>query len=69
MVRTKWKDCEDGEDEEELARTQIDEASDEVEVSDPDPLTALRALKAMLDEDLITQAEFEAKKKEILERL
>ena len=64
-----WKDCRDGDEEDELKRTQIDEASDEENESDPDPLTALRALKAMLDENLVTQAEFDAKKKEILGRL
>lgn len=64
-----WKDCRDGDEEDEVKRTQIDEASDEENESDPDPLTALRALKAMLDENLITQVEFDAKKKEILGRL
>jgi hypothetical protein len=50
------------------------EADDDDEPEDfdddsEDALGALRTLKAMLDEELITQAEYEAKKREILGRL
>jgi len=64
-----WKDCEDDNDVDEVERTQSDASSDDMEVDEQDPLVALRALKAMLEEELITQAEFDAKKKEILGRM
>jgi hypothetical protein len=50
-------------------RWQSNDSSDEVEDDEQDPLTSLRVLKVMLEEELITQVEYEAKKKEILGRM
>ena len=51
----------------------VDDEEDEVQVSndgiDNDPVKNLKILRQLLDEDLITQAEYDEKKKEILSRL
>jgi len=51
----------------------LEDEEDEIQIADneidTDPVNSLKVLKQLLDEDLITQTEYDEKKKEILSRL